>query len=108
MKLIPLPAFQDNYLWVLHDGQRALVVGPGEGLQLDTILVTRHHPDHIGGVDKLREATGANMEHRYCSVAMRTVFRWMRPPCRGNASPNAGFARQTGPIAGLEADLLYT
>ncbi|RYY83921.1 MAG: hydroxyacylglutathione hydrolase, partial [Comamonadaceae bacterium] len=26
MKLIPLPAFQDNYLWLLHDGQRALVV----------------------------------------------------------------------------------
>jgi hydroxyacylglutathione hydrolase len=33
MKLIPLPAFQDNYLWALHDGQRALVVDPG-GLQL--------------------------------------------------------------------------
>ena len=30
MKLIPLPAFQDNYLWLLHDGQRALVVDPGE------------------------------------------------------------------------------
>jgi glyoxylase-like metal-dependent hydrolase (beta-lactamase superfamily II) len=60
MKSIPLPAFQDNYLWVLHDGQRALVVDPGdaqpvlaclqgEGLQLDTILVTPHHPDHVGG-----------------------------------------------------------
>jgi hydroxyacylglutathione hydrolase len=72
MKLIPLPAFQDNYLWVLHDGQRALVVDPGdaqpvlaylqgEGLQLDTILVTHHHPDHIGGVDALRDATGAKV-----------------------------------------------
>ncbi len=30
MKLIPLPAFQDNYLWVLHDGHRALVVDPGD------------------------------------------------------------------------------
>jgi len=72
MKLIPLPAFQDNYLWLLHDGQRALVVDPGDaqpvlaylqraGLQLDAILVTHHHQDHTGGVDALREATGARV-----------------------------------------------
>jgi len=72
MDLIPLPAFADNYIWMLHDGQRALVVDPGDaepvfgalqrlGLQLQTILVTHHHADHVGGVDKLRNATGAHV-----------------------------------------------
>lgn len=72
MNIVPLPAFQDNYLWLLHDGQRALVVDPGDaapvadflersGLQLEAILVTHHHPDHTGGVDRLRAATGAQV-----------------------------------------------
>lgn len=72
MFLIPIPAFDDNYLWLLHDGKRALVVDPGDAgpvlrtldehaLQLESILVTHHHADHTGGVDALREATGAQV-----------------------------------------------
>jgi hydroxyacylglutathione hydrolase len=72
MKLIPLPAFSDNYIWMLHDGHKALVVDPGdaqpvldvlrrEGLLLESILVTHHHADHTGGVVELRDSTGAQV-----------------------------------------------
>ncbi len=72
MHLLSLPAFNDNYLWLMHDGSHAMVVDPGDaepvlaalaqhGLQLATILLTHHHADHVGGVAALREATGATV-----------------------------------------------
>ena len=65
MKLVALPAFTDNYIWLLHDGQQAIVVDPGDaapvqaaldtlGLALAGILVTHHHADHVGGLAALR------------------------------------------------------
>lgn len=68
MRLTPLPALADNYIWLLADdlGGEALVVDPGEaapvhralaadGLRLTAILLTHHHPDHIAGVAGLLE-----------------------------------------------------
>lgn len=57
----PVPAFSDNYLWVIHDGRHAAAVDPGdarpvidylarEGLQLVAVLCTHHHADHVGGI----------------------------------------------------------
>lgn len=72
MNLLALPAFADNYLWLLHDTHQAVVVDPGQaapvlqalqerGLGLQAILVTHHHADHVGGVEALRQATGATV-----------------------------------------------
>jgi hydroxyacylglutathione hydrolase len=65
MNLIALPALRDNYIWMLHDANNAVVVDPGESaavihtlkthqLNLSAILVTHHHPDHIAGIAALR------------------------------------------------------
>ncbi|MCS6996137.1 MAG: hydroxyacylglutathione hydrolase [Casimicrobiaceae bacterium] len=60
----PLPAFADNYIWALRHGSHVAVVDPGDAevveaylaerqLELDAILITHHHGDHVGGVAKL-------------------------------------------------------
>ncbi len=62
--VLAVPAFSDNYLWLIHDGARAAVVDPGDaravlaalaeqGLTLSAILLTHHHADHTGGVLEL-------------------------------------------------------
>lgn len=69
-----IPAFQDNYIWLLRrPGEaRVAVVDPGDAapvfahlqqhqLVLDSILVTHHHADHIGGVAALKAATHATV-----------------------------------------------
>ena len=73
MKLIALPAFSDNYIWLLHNDQHALVVDPGDSapvlawlgqhphISLDLILVTHHHADHTGGLPELVNQTGAQV-----------------------------------------------
>lgn len=66
----PLPAFRDNYIWLLAGDGCAAVVDPGDaapveaalaeaGLRLGAILVTHHHADHQGGVERLVSRYGA-------------------------------------------------
>ena len=58
--ITPIRAFKDNYIWCLRRNGSAVVVDPGdatpvlahleaEGLQLEAILNTHHHSDHVGG-----------------------------------------------------------
>jgi hydroxyacylglutathione hydrolase len=64
LEYVPVPAFEDNYIWVVSDGHHAVVVDPGEaapvraylakrGWRLNAILLTHHHQDHVGGVADL-------------------------------------------------------
>ena len=66
LNIIPIPAFADNYIWLLHNARYAVVVDPGDAapvikilqklnLELTAILITHHHSDHIDGVNDLLE-----------------------------------------------------
>lgn len=67
LQVTAIPAFADNYLWLIHNHQHAAVVDPGDAvpveaalaqlnLTLDAILLTHHHADHAGGVAALTAA----------------------------------------------------
>lgn len=67
LEIIPVPAFDDNYIWLLVQGGHAAVVDPGDAepvlaylrqhqLTLCAILCTHHHGDHVGGNRELLAA----------------------------------------------------
>jgi hydroxyacylglutathione hydrolase len=89
LSIYPISAFQDNYIWCVvsdHTG-KTLVIDPGEAapverflaehnLDLDTIFVTHHHPDHVGGVKALAE------KH-----APRAIYGPAQSPFKGITTP---------------------
>lgn len=66
IRIQPIAAFKDNYIWMMHDGRRAVVVDPGaaapvlkaldqQRLELSAVLLTHLHFDHNRGVPHLLE-----------------------------------------------------
>lgn len=64
MRIYPIRAFKDNYIWVAVQGRETVIVDPGEAagvlkylkdeqLDLVAILLTHNHDDHIGGVGEI-------------------------------------------------------
>jgi len=64
LDIFPLPAFEDNYIWVLRRGNAVAVVDPGDdtpvldylaasATHLVAILATHHHGDHVGGITEI-------------------------------------------------------
>lgn len=65
LKITAIPAFQDNYIWAIHNNRYAVVVDPGtaepvndflaeQKLTLSQILITHHHWDHVNGLEALQ------------------------------------------------------
>lgn len=72
LEMRAIPCLRDNYAYLLHDpktGRTGVVDVPdvapihealdATGWELTDIFITHHHDDHIGGVMRLREDTGA-------------------------------------------------
>jgi len=74
MEIVPVPAFSDNYIWLVHDAEsgETAVVDPGDaapalaeaerrGWTIDQVWNTHWHPDHTGGNLAVKQATGARI-----------------------------------------------
>jgi hydroxyacylglutathione hydrolase len=74
LEVVPVPAFSDNYLWLVHDADsgETAVVDPGDaapvlaeaerrGWRIGQVWNTHWHPDHTGGNLAVKQATGATV-----------------------------------------------
>ena len=67
LKIIPIPAFDNNYIWLLQSGDEAVCIDAGQaspvityvrahGLHLRQLWITHPHTDHTGGIADLQRA----------------------------------------------------
>lgn len=73
-QIVAVPAFTDNYIWLIHDptSSHTAVVDPGDGeaalrgaaergWSIGQVLITHWHPDHTGGIERVKAAAGAEV-----------------------------------------------
>lgn len=105
-----IPAFKDNYIWLLHRDRRAVVVDPGDavpviarleadGLALDGILITHHHADHQGGVGELTRRYPVPV----FAPAAESITGCSHPLCGGETIDVLGCPVQVMAVAGHTA-----
>ena len=118
--------FAENTYFIRRDGsQRALVIDPGEeaplllgaidelGLDVEAILLTHTHVDHVGAVTPVAEATGATV---YCPVLetpmLADIMKWTPIPGIG---PYDGYdadetlaGGEKLELAGFDVDVIFT
>ncbi|HVI99746.1 MAG TPA: hydroxyacylglutathione hydrolase [Sphingomonas sp.] len=74
LEIVRIPALSDNYIWLVHDPDSGatIVVDPAEaepvlkaaaarGWTIGAIWNTHWHPDHTGGNQAIKDATGAEV-----------------------------------------------
>ena len=100
MEIVAVPAFADNYIWLVHDGDsgETAVVDPGDaapalaeaerrGWTITQVWNTHHHWDHTGGNPAIKDATGCTISgpaarHHGRDVALAEGSEFSSPPLR--------------------------
>jgi hydroxyacylglutathione hydrolase len=115
LKIEAIPAFEDNYIWLLSRGgdSGCMVVDPGDegpvqdilasrGLRLSAILVTHHHFDHTGGIQGLKSAWPEAVVYGPKQESIKTVER---PVQQGDriAVPDSGLTFEVLDVPGHTA-----
>ncbi|AQG99278.1 hydroxyacylglutathione hydrolase [Burkholderia sp. KK1] len=125
LEYVPVPAFEDNYIWLVSDSRDAVVVDPGDaapveaylakrGWRLTAILLTHHHQDHVGGVKALLDSrkaeggipvygpAGERIEHLTARVTGGDTVQIEHPPMALSVIDVPGHT--AGHIAYFQAD----
>ena len=74
LEIVPVPVLRDNYVWLMHDpasgetiavdpsvAEPVLEAAAARGWTISQVWNTHWHPDHTGGNDAIRAATGCTI-----------------------------------------------